>query len=266
MSISLKRLPTGWRQQSLGELCEINIGRTPARETPSYWGPGFPWLSIADMNQGREMCVTKETVTSEAVGDCNLRPVDPGTVLLSFKLSVGKVGIAGVPLFTNEAIAALPIRMSDHLSRDYLYWAMRSVDFYAGTDRAAKGLTLNKAKLTEILKKAIAINSTTEANLLMSRNIFAYINAFYDAINAIKGTKQEDVKKRADLNARMTKKYEEAIPYATEAYNRLNKQKELKDNEKENFKLIINMLIECWERKNDKVKVAELKAKMKDLE
>jgi type I restriction enzyme S subunit len=53
-------------------------------------------------------------------------------------------------LFTNEAIAALPIRASKTILADYLYWALQSIDLTLGLDRAAKGLTLNKAKLVEI--------------------------------------------------------------------------------------------------------------------
>jgi len=141
---------TDWKTATLSELCEINIGRTPPRARPEYWGPGFPWLTIADMNHGRDLSATKDTITDLAVKECNCRPASAGSVLLSFKLSIGKVGIARVPLYTNEAIAALPIKNPPRLQRDYLYWALRSMDLTQGLDRAAKGLTLNKDKLARI--------------------------------------------------------------------------------------------------------------------
>lgn len=136
-----------WPTSPLGDLCEVNIGRTPARAEPAYWGPGVQWLSIADMNQGRHLTTTKETITSRAVTECGCRLVGPGTVLLSFKLSIGKVGITTRPMCTNEAIASLPIRNSKRLSADFLYWALQSLDLTAGQDRAAMGATLNKPKL-----------------------------------------------------------------------------------------------------------------------
>lgn len=139
-----------WKHLPLGELCQVNIGRTPARDRPDYWGHGNLWLSIADMNQGRILETTKEKITDVAVCECNCRLAKVGTVLLSFKLSIGKVGIAFVPLFHNEAIASLPIRDKSKLLPDYLYWALQSIDLTIGLDRAAKGLTLNKAKLLEI--------------------------------------------------------------------------------------------------------------------
>ena len=55
------------------------------------------------------------------------------------------------PLFTNEAIAALHVLDHDVADRDYLYWALGSIDYDRLVDRAAKGKTLNKAKL-KILK------------------------------------------------------------------------------------------------------------------
>jgi tetratricopeptide (TPR) repeat protein len=136
---------------------------------------------------------------------------------------------------------------------------------YAGESKPAN-FTEKQTKLTEVLQKTIAKESTIDANLLMSKHIFSQINEIYDEVNAIKGTKPEDVKKKADLNAQMTKKYEEAIPYASTAYNLYDKQASLKPVEKGNFKLIINMLIECYDRKNDKAKVKELQDKMKSIE
>ena len=139
-----------WTKAPLGEVCEVNIGRTPARNRSDFWGDGHAWLSIADMNQGRDLRTTKETITDLAIRECNCREAKIGTVLLSFKLSIGKVGIAQIPLFTNEAIAALPIQDGTRLGGEYLYWALQSVDLTLGLDRAAMGLTLNKAKLLNI--------------------------------------------------------------------------------------------------------------------
>lgn len=139
-----------WKHLPLGELCQVNIGRTPARERPDYWGHGNLWLSIADMKQGRILKTTKERITDVAVRECNCRLAEVGTILFSFKLSIGKVGIASVPLFHNEAIASLPIRDKSKLLPNYLYWALQSINLTLGLDRAAKGLTLNKAKLLKI--------------------------------------------------------------------------------------------------------------------
>lgn len=139
-----------WPFATLSSLCEINMGKTPSRHNPAYWGEGHPWLSIADMNQGVQICDTKESITQTAVDECGCKPVEPGTVLLSFKLSIGKVGIANRRLFTNEAIAALPVKNPNQLDIAYLSYALCALNLTDGLDRAAKGLTLNKDKLERI--------------------------------------------------------------------------------------------------------------------
>ena len=139
-----------WPTALLGDLCEIRIGRTPARAQREYWNGEVPWLSIADMNQGRYLRATKEKVTDLAVSRVLGSPVPQGTVVLSFKLSIGKVGVTQVPMYTNEAIAALPILDPRRLVPEFLYWALGSLDLTHGADRAAMGNTLNKAKLLQI--------------------------------------------------------------------------------------------------------------------
>ncbi len=141
---------TKWPVAPLGDLCDVQIGKTPPRARKEYWGAGSPWLSIADMNQGWDLVSTKETITQLAIGDCNCRKVEPGTALLSFKLSVGKVGIARIPMYTNEAIAHLPVRDGKQLDARFLCRALVALDLNESTDRAAMGATLNKAKLNQI--------------------------------------------------------------------------------------------------------------------
>ena len=139
-----------WQTVPLGDLCDIDIGRTPSRIVSKYWGTGFPWLSIADMEQGRQIRTTKETITQQAVDECNCRLVPAGTLLMSFKLSLGKVAFANIPIYTNEAIASLPVKDAKRLLPDFLYWALQVIDLEENTDRAVKGATLNKAKLKEL--------------------------------------------------------------------------------------------------------------------
>jgi type I restriction enzyme S subunit len=102
------------------------------------------------MNQGRLLTTTSEQITDVAVRETGGRRAEPGTILLSFKLSIGKVGIVGIPMFTNEAIAALPVRDESQLDPNYLAWALDALDLASGANRAAMGATLNKAKLANV--------------------------------------------------------------------------------------------------------------------
>jgi type I restriction enzyme S subunit len=140
-----------WQTFNLIDICEINIGKTPSRSNMKYWKDGTePWLSIADMSVAQNIKYTKEKITLAAVKETNIKLVQPNTVLLSYKLSVGKVGISDMPLYTNEAIAALPIKNKNLVDTRYLIHALKNINFYLGAERAAKGVTLNKEKLKTV--------------------------------------------------------------------------------------------------------------------
>lgn len=143
-------VPDGWRDAALGELCHIAIGGTPSRNKPEYWatdGNGHPWVAISDM---REPLIlgTKERITDAGVTNSNVKPVAAETVLMSFKLTIGRVAVAGTDLFTNEAIAAFqPVA---DLERSFLPYWLEHIVADAETDQAIKGVTLNKQKLAAL--------------------------------------------------------------------------------------------------------------------
>jgi len=145
-----------------------------------------------------------------------------------------------------------------------------TVWFYYGNDlnryvyadeNKAMDMTAYKAKVPELLKKAIAINSTGEANMLMAN--FYYNNSFdlSDAAIKIKSAKPDDVKKKAELMAASKKALDDCLPYAMAAVDLYSKQPKLKGAEKTNYRLAYDMLIEIWRVKGDPKKSAEFKAK-----
>jgi type I restriction enzyme S subunit len=147
----IQKAPFGaWPTEPLGVLCEIIIGRTPSRNRPELWGDEHAWLSIADMTRGSRIRTTKEKITTLGVKESGSRLVPRGTVLLSFKLSIGKVAVSDIDIYTNEAIAALPIAKPDVLDRDFLFWALRSIRLEEKVGAVAKGKTLNKSKLERL--------------------------------------------------------------------------------------------------------------------
>ena len=132
----------------LGTVCEIRIGGTPSRSNYSYFGGNNLWVSIAEM-KGQIITNTKEKITDEGVKNSNVKLVPKGTTLLSFKLSIGKTAIAGVDLYTNEAIAALiPLERdenkSNYVSDQYLFqlFSSKLIDL-EHVDYKAFGQSLN---------------------------------------------------------------------------------------------------------------------------
>lgn len=136
------------RLEKLSELLDISIGRTPSRNEPSYWGKGHRWVSIRDLSS-KTVAETKEQITDRAVKEARCKIVKKGTLLFSFKLTIGKMAFAGCDLFTNEAIAAFAIKDERKLNSEFLYYALQSAT-YGGSNQAVMGKTLNSKSLAEI--------------------------------------------------------------------------------------------------------------------
>lgn len=136
------------RHEKLSELLDISIGRTPSRNEPAYWGKGYRWVSIRDLSS-KTVTETKEQITDLALKKVRCKIVKKGTLLFSFKLTIGKMAFAGCDLFTNEAIAAFPIKDGRKLNSEFLYYALQSATF-GGSNQAVMGKTLNSKSLAEI--------------------------------------------------------------------------------------------------------------------
>ena len=140
----------------LGELFEIQLGKTPARGNKNMWDQNKKsnniWLSIKDLNQADAngyVSDSDEYISDDGAKLVKLIPKD--TLLLSFKLTLGRTAITKVPLRTNEAIAAL-LPKTDQCNIRYLKYYFEYFDFikFASNDFKVKGLTLNKKKLADI--------------------------------------------------------------------------------------------------------------------
>src|SRR3989344_3489831 len=90
----------------LGDICKIMIGGTPAREELKYWNGNNLWVKIRDM-KNTFIYDTEEKITNEGIRNSNVKLLPKGTLLFSFKLTIGKVSIAEKELYTNEAIAGI---------------------------------------------------------------------------------------------------------------------------------------------------------------
>ncbi|GIW60985.1 MAG: restriction endonuclease [Patescibacteria group bacterium] len=130
------------------DLYEIRIGGTPDRNNPGLFNGNNLWVSISDMNR-KLITNTKERISDEAVKQSNVKLIPKGTVLYSFKLTIGKVAISGADLYTNEAIAAF-VPKTNQLDQEYLYYFLES-GLISFEDKTANifGKSLN----TEILEQ-----------------------------------------------------------------------------------------------------------------
>ena len=127
----LGKIPQGWKVGTASEFYKnITIGKTPPRKEHQWFSKDshdIVWVSIADMgNCGLSISNSSEYLTPEAIKKFNICIVPINTVLLSFKLTIGRVTIADKELATNEAIAHF---QTQHNTLEYTYLALKNYEF-----------------------------------------------------------------------------------------------------------------------------------------
>ena len=135
----------------LDQLFKLQMGKTPARANLEYWDGTNKWVSISDLSgYDKYVTDTKECISDLGVSESGIKVVPKNTVIMSFKLSIGKTAITTDNVFTNEAIMAFIDKGVCEINTDYLYYLFSGMDWNKGTNKAVLGLTLNKATLSKI--------------------------------------------------------------------------------------------------------------------
>ena len=171
----------GWTIGKFSDIFDLQMGKTPSRDNTSYWGGTNTWVSIADMNCGKYIYDTKEHITNSAVSESGIHRVSKDTVIMSFKLSIGKTAIATKDLYTNEAIMSFNTKEGFEILPDYIYYYLKGYKWH-GMNKAVMGMTLNK--------KAISNNYFSFPSLFEQQHIVEELDLLSSIIE----------KKKAQLN------------------------------------------------------------------
>ncbi|HAN10514.1 MAG TPA: hypothetical protein DCP90_07860 [Clostridiales bacterium] len=147
-------IPESWEWVRLGEICNYSMGKTPPRKEDEYWrNAEYNWVSIADMIADGVIIDTKEKVNQHS--NDNLfkgRISKKGTLLMSFKLTVGRVSILGIDAFHNEAIISIyPFADNEGILKNYLFKTLPVLSQSGETKTAIKGNTLNSESINNLL-------------------------------------------------------------------------------------------------------------------
>lgn len=224
-------MKTNWQTKKLGGVCDIGMGKTPSRGNRKFWDTekqtGNVWLSIADLLNAKDKVITDSKEYISDAGAKISKIVKTGTLLASFKLTLGRLAFTGKDLYTNEAIAALFIKSEKEISKEFLYYFLSFFDWHAATkgDVKVKGKTLNKAKLKEleiplpplaeqkrIVKKLDEVfeavrqaKENAEKNLRNSRELFeSYLQSVF--ANPGKGWEEKSLGEICDVEYGYTEK------------------------------------------------------------
>ena len=139
-------------RKPLDDLFYISIGRTPPRKEFNWFtvGQGIKWASVSSLGScGVYLRSTPECLTNEAVEKFRIPVIPENTVLLSFKLTVGRVAITGVPMCTNEAIASfnsktIPLNL-------YLYCFLKDFKYESLGSTSSIATAVNSKIIRKIL-------------------------------------------------------------------------------------------------------------------
>ena len=134
----------------LCDVFDLQMGKTPSRDNLEYWNGEHKWVAIGDLgNTGKYISSTKERISDAGVAGSGIKPVPAGTVIMSFKLSIGKTAITAEEIYTNEAIMAFIDKKVCPIDVGYIYHLFNGMDWSEGSNRAVMGITLNKATLSQ---------------------------------------------------------------------------------------------------------------------
>lgn len=144
------------------QIVSFELGKTPDRHTDKFWSNGiYPWFAISDLQERSTVSSAKEKISATALKEKFAGKLVPqGTLLMSFKLTVGRTSILGVDAVHNEAIISVfPIIPDKDATRNFLFNLLPLIVEYVETTDAIKGATLNSSKLYICLSVCLQFHS-----------------------------------------------------------------------------------------------------------
>ena len=160
------------------EYFDISIGKTPPRKEPQWFSTNpqdVTWVSISDMGIcGLYISSSSEQLTKQAVERHNVKVVPDNTVLLSFKLTVGRIAITNGEMTTNEAIAHFKTDKKE--INEYLYCYLKCFNYKTMGSTSSIATAVN-SKIIKGMPFVVPTNDELEEFHGFAAPMFAKIKA-----------------------------------------------------------------------------------------
>lgn len=155
----------------LKDIFDLQMGKTPPRNNQDYWNTNDnKWISIADLSKtGKYISKTKEHLSDDAVKDSGIKVIPANTVVMSFKLSIGKTAITAEDMYSNEAIMAFHDRHVVEILPEYIFYMFKYKNWDESSNKAVMGKTLNKATLSEVVVEICPIEKQREIVAILDK-------------------------------------------------------------------------------------------------
>ena len=158
------------------EYFDISIGKTPPRKEPQWFSKNpqdVTWVSISDMGTcGLYISSSSEQLTKAAIDRYNVKVVPDNTVLLSFKLTVGRIAITNGEMSTNEAIAHFKTNKKE--INEYLYCYLKYFNYQTMGSTSSIATAVN-SKIIKSMKFIIPTDEELKEFHNFAEPIFAKI-------------------------------------------------------------------------------------------
>ena len=183
-------LPLGWAMSTLGEIFRWGSAGTPPVRYRSL-SRDIPWAIIGDLTDG-VVNQTHRTISRLGLENSSAKMIEPGSVLIAMYGSIGKLGLTGIPMATNQAIA---FTKPDPIDARFLFWYLRSIR--DDLMRLGKGGT--QLNISQTVLKAVPF---PVAPLAEQHRIVAEIETQFTRLDAAVGALERAWKKLNSIGQR----------------------------------------------------------------
>jgi len=177
-----------WEERQLGEVTNISIGRTPPRQEFHWFSENqndIKWVSIKDLaTSGIFVFDTAEKLTREAVKSFNIPIIPNDIVILSFKMTVGRVGITTENMLSNEAIAHFIINSNTPFIKEYLYFYLKTYNYDSLGSTSSIVTAINSSMIKELIIKIPSVQIMNQFKEIVE-NQFSQIKVNQVQINSL---------------------------------------------------------------------------------
>ena len=159
----LGMIPKGWEVKKIFEISNVGIGKTPPRKEQGWFlnSKGVNWFSIKDMGNIKSPYIfhSSERLSKRAIDQFNVKIVPKNTVILSFKLTIGRIAITTMDSVTNEAIAQFQI-LNENVTTEYMYLYFKNLNFmnFGSTSSIATAINSQIIKSIPVIVPIDTIN------------------------------------------------------------------------------------------------------------
>jgi len=158
---SLGEIPRSWKINRLQDISIITGGSTPSTTNRDYWGGNIPFVTPSDitsLENENYILKTRRNITKKALISTSSSLLDPQTILLTSRATIGEAAINLIPVSTNQGFAN--IKPDSNVDVFWLFCYLRSKK--REFERLASGSTFKEVSRKSVKRMKISLPPLNE--------------------------------------------------------------------------------------------------------